>query len=208
MMPARQIVLATTNMGKIRELAEPLSALGIEVVGLSAFPEIGEIEETGDTFAENALIKAEAVARHTGLVAVADDSGLCVEALHGHPGVKSARFADDMAALPGENRDQRNIRKLLGLMEDKKNRQAHFETCMAAFAPNGEKLVVSGQWPGQILQEPKGTNGFGYDPVFFDPALGKSAAQLDLAEKNAVSHRGRAVRALLEAWPGFAAKVF
>ncbi len=208
MMPARKIVLATTNAGKIRELAEPLSALGIEVLGLSDFTEIGEIEETGNTFAENALIKAAAVAKQIGLVAVADDSGLCVDALQGRPGVKSARFADDVAALPGENRDQRNIRKLLDLMKGKQDRKAHFETCMAAVAPNGEKLVVSGQWPGQILQKPRGANGFGYDPVFFDSALGKAAAELNLAEKNAVSHRGRAVRALLDAWPGVAARVY
>ena len=208
MMPARKIVLATTNAGKIRELAEPLSALGIEVLGLSDFTEIGEIEETGNTFAENALIKAAAVAKQIGLVAVADDSGLCVDALQGRLGVKSARFADDVAALPGENRDQRNIRKLLDLMKGKQDRKAQFETCMAAVAPNGEKLVVSWQWPGQILQNPRGANGFGYDPVFFDSALGKAAAELNLAEKNAVSHRGRAVRALLDAWPGFAARVY
>ncbi|MFG6375024.1 MAG: RdgB/HAM1 family non-canonical purine NTP pyrophosphatase, partial [Desulfovibrio sp.] len=182
-MPARKIVLATTNAGKIRELAEPLSALGIEVLGLSDFTEIGEIEETGNTFAENALIKAAAVAKQIGLVAVADDSGLCVDALQGRPGVKSARFADDVAALPGQNMDQRNIRKLLDLMKGKQDRKAHFETCMAAVAPNGEKLVVSGQWPGQILQNPRGANGFGYDPVFFDSALGKAAAELNLAEK-------------------------
>lgn len=208
MMVVRQIVLASTNPGKIRELAEPLATLGIEVLGLADFPEIGDIEETGATFAENALIKARAVAEHTGLVAVADDSGLCVDARQGAPGVKSARFADDMPFLPGENRDQRNIRKLLALMAETNDRQAHFETCMAAVAPTGEELVVTGQWPGQILRAPRGTNGFGYDPVFFDPALGKSAAELELAEKNAVSHRGRAVRALLEAWPGFAARIY
>ena len=110
---APRVVLATRNAGKIAELAGPLGAFGVSLVGLEAFPEIGEIEENGDTFEENALIKARAVASATGLVSVADDSGLMVEALGGAPGVYSARYADDWALLPGEDRDRRNIRKLL-----------------------------------------------------------------------------------------------
>lgn len=207
-MADKKIVLSTTNAGKIRELAKPLSALGIEVLGLFHFPEIGEIEETGSTFAENALIKARAVAAATGMAAVADDSGLIVDALSGQPGVKSARFADDLDFLPGENRDQRNIRKLLAMLGNDNNRNAHFETCIAAVSPGGQEIIVSGQWAGQILKQPRGSNGFGYDPVFWDPDLGKAAAELNLEEKDAVSHRGKAVRALLAAWPDFAKKVF
>lgn len=208
MMIDRKIVLSTTNAGKIRELATPLAVLGIEVLGLSDFPEIGEIEENGETFAENALIKARTVAAQTGLVAVADDSGLVVDALAGLPGVKSARFADDLEFLPGENHDQRNIRKLLAMLGNERKRNAHFETRMAAVSPNGAEIVVAGRWDGQILETPRGSNGFGYDPVFYDPVLKKAAAELDVAEKNAVSHRGKAVRALLAAWPDFANKAF
>jgi len=210
------IVLATRNRGKIAELSGMLadtaanSGLGgeIQVLGLDAFPEIGEIPEEGDSFEENALYKACQVSKATGLVAVADDSGLEVDALDGRPGVYSARYsADDPAAagLQGAERDAANneklLRELLGVAEQK--RTARFRCVMAACSPEGETLVRHGAWEGRIALAPEGDKGFGYDPVFIDPDSGTTAACLDPAQKNARSHRGKALRALLDAWPGF-----
>ena len=205
MTQATHIVLATGNAGKVRELAEPLAAFGVEVLGLDAFPQVGEIEENGSTFEENALIKARAVAAATGRVSVADDSGIMVDALAGAPGVHSARYADDWESLPGESRDARNIRKMLHEMVDiaPAKRGCRFVTCMAAVRPDGRELTVHGHWEGILLQMPLGDNGFGYDPIFFDPDLGRSAAQLSRDEKNARSHRGNALRALLARWADF-----
>ena len=171
----QRVVLATHNAGKVRELAGPLADFGVEVIGLEAFPQIEDIEETGTTFEENALIKARAVAGITGLISVADDSGLMVEALGGRPGVYSARYSDDWQSLPGESRDQRNIRKLLHELAD------------------------------VLLAAPRGENGFGNHPIFFDPLINKTAAQLSREEKNARSHRGNALRALLARWGAFMA---
>lgn len=201
----QRVALATRNAGKIAELAGPLAAFGFSLAGLDAFPEIGEIEENGATFEENALIKARAVAKATGLVSLADDSGLMVDALGGAPGVHSARYADDLDLLPCENRDQRNIRKLLAQMRHvpEAERGCRFVTVMAAVAPDGRELVARGEWQGRLLQSPRGSNGFGYDPVFFDAEIGRAAGELTRAEKTARSHRGRAVAALLRRWPGF-----
>ena len=200
-----RVVLATSNAGKIRELAEPLASFGMEVVGLDAFADLGDIEENGLTFEENALIKARTVCLYTGLITIADDSGLEVSALNGQPGVHSARYSDDWHTHDGETRDARNIRKLLHQMANvpEAQRQARFVTCMVAVKPDGQELVVHGTWEGKILTSPLGDNGFGYDPVFFDISLGKSAAQLTRDEKNARSHRGNALRALLHAWKDF-----
>ncbi len=208
-MKCDKVVLATTNAGKIAEFSGLLAGLGVEVAGLNDFPDLGEIAETGETFAENALIKARAVAKATGLVAIADDSGLMVDALAGAPGVRSARFSEDLDARPGESRDQRNIRKLLQVMRKVPGEQrgCHFVTVMAACAPDGEEITATGKWFGNVLEAPLGKNGFGYDPVFWDPQLGKTAAQLKKEEKNAVSHRSKAVAALIAMWPDFAAKL-
>ncbi len=205
MTQATRIVLATGNAGKVRELAGPLAAFGVEVLGLDAFPQVGEIEENGSSFEENALIKARAVTAATGLVSVADDSGIMVDALGGAPGVHSARYADDWESLPGESRDARNIRKMLHEMENipASKRACRFVTCMAAVRPDGKELTVHGYWEGLLLQSPLGENGFGYDPIFLDPDLGKSAAQLSRDEKNARSHRGNALRTLLDRWADF-----
>lgn len=199
------IVLATRNQGKIAELSQPFGELGYEVRGLGDFPSIGEVEETGNTFAENALLKARAVAAATGLIAIADDSGIVVDALGGAPGIYSARYGDDWEAIEGESRDARNIRKLLHAMRKVPDgqRQACFKTVIAASSPEGEYLLAEGEWPGIVIASPLGTDGFGYDPVFWDPRLGKTAAQLKKEEKNAVSHRGQAVNALIQAWPEF-----
>lgn len=204
-MPVDRIILASRNKGKIAELNNLMQPYGIAVTGLEDYPEIGEIAETGTTFAENALIKARIVAKATGHVAIADDSGIVVDALGGAPGVYSARYADDWESLPNESRDQRNMRKLLHAMRklDKPERGCHFETAIAAVSPCGKEVVAKGLWHGRIMQAPLGNNGFGYDPIFWDRELGKSAAQLSKAEKNAVSHRGKALRALMEQWQEF-----
>ena len=201
-----RVVLATHNQGKVRELAEPLAALGVELVGLDGFPQVGEIVEDGATFAENALIKAYTVAEATGLIAIADDSGLEVDALDGRPGIYSARYADSELPLEGETRDQRNNRKLLFELKDVpyERRQARFVCCMACVAPghyeDDETLVVQGTWEGRILNEPMGENGFGYDPVFLpeEYSLEKTFAELTHEQKNAISHRGEAMRKFAE----------
>lgn len=200
--PVTTIVLATRNAGKVRELNELLKDMDCQVLGLEAFPEIGEIEETGNSFEENALIKAETVARATGLIAIADDSGLEVDALNGAPGVYSARFSDT-PEHPAT--DASNIVKLLDLLKSipKEQRTARFTCIAAAVSPKGEKLTRQGSWEGSIALHPKGNNGFGYDPVFLAPEYGLHAAELTSAQKNAVSHRRKAFVALKQAWPEF-----
>jgi len=195
----KTLVLATRNSGKIKELEALLSGLGFAVLGLGDFPQVGEIEETGATFAENALLKAHAVALATGLVALADDSGLAVDALSGAPGVYSARYSGQGAT------DETNNLKLIDALKDvpEQRRGCRFVSVVAACAPNGAELLAEGRWEGQVLTTPRGAGGFGYDPLFLDLELGRSAAELAPAEKNARSHRGRALRALLESWPDF-----
>lgn len=195
----KTLVLATRNPGKVRELNALLSGLGFAVKGLDAFPRIGEIEETGTTFEENALIKARTVAAATGLAALADDSGLEVDALDGAPGVYSARYSDPDAT------DEKNNQKLLDALRTvpEERRGCRFVSVVAACAPGGAVLVAQGRWEGRVLPAPRGGGGFGYDPLFLDPELGMSAAELDPETKNARSHRGRALRALLAQWPDF-----
>lgn len=202
-MSGKRLVLATTNKGKIGELADLLKDSDLEVVGLDRFPELGEIEENGQTFEENALIKARTVAARTGCVALADDSGLCVDVLAGAPGIHSARYGADWDYLPGENRDQRNIRKLLHALRDipEGRRNCRFVTAMAAVHPDGRELTCRGEWEGKLLKEPCGENGFGYDPIFLDPELERTAAQLSREEKNGRSHRGKALKAMLQKLP-------
>ncbi|MBO4369601.1 MAG: RdgB/HAM1 family non-canonical purine NTP pyrophosphatase [Desulfovibrio sp.] len=201
----RIIVLATTNAGKIKELTGPMAAYGVTVKGLSDYPDLQNIEENGQTFAQNALIKARSVAKALNVIAVADDSGLEVDALHGRPGVHSARYADDWDFLPNETRDERNMRKLLWEMEGvpEAKRSCRFVTCMAAVRPDGREMTIEGHWEGRLLLAPLGHNGFGYDPLFFDPEIGTSAAMLSTEAKTARSHRGKALRALLERWNHF-----
>lgn len=205
-MDNKKIVLATHNAGKLRELSTLLGSRGFEVVGLNEFPGIYDIEETGSSFEENALIKAETIARLTGLISIADDSGLEVEALGGAPGIYSARYGDDWEKLKNESRDERNIRKLLNAMRGKRNRNCRFVTAIAAVRPDGVKMTRFGKWDGILLDKPAGNNGFGYDPVFFDPLLGKSAAELPPEIKNSHSHRNAALTALLSDWDSFLAQ--
>ena len=202
-----KVILASKNQHKLTELSAILSGLGFEIALESEYGLDIDVDETGTTFEENALIKARAVAGITGLISVADDSGLMVEALGGRPGVYSARYSDDWQSLPGESRDQRNIRKLLHELAavSEGRRACCFVSCMAAVKPDGGEMVVRGTWEGRLLAAPRGENGFGYDPIFFDPLINKTAAQLSREEKNARSHRGNALRALLARWGAFMA---
>ena len=189
------LVLASGNAGKLAELRE---LLGPEGFSLRAQSESGveDVEETGLTFVENALLKARHAARATGLPALADDSGLCVDALGGAPGLYSARYAG-----PGGNA-ARNIERLLRELDGvaDEDRGASFHCCIVLLrhADDPKPLVVEGDWRGRILRAPRGDGGFGYDPVFLDPASGLTAAELPAARKNAVSHRGQALAALRE----------
>lgn len=197
------LILATRNQGKVRELREPLARFGFDVQSLPEdFP---EVPETGSTFEENALIKAHAVADALGVPAVADDSGIEVDALGGAPGVYSARYSLDWPEVEGESTDQRNNRKLLAGLEGvpAEKRTARFRCCMAMVYPSSWKdrpadLVVSGAWEGSIAFALSGSNGFGYDPLFIDPASGRTGAELSREEKMARSHRGKALARLLE----------
>jgi XTP/dITP diphosphohydrolase len=189
-------VLATANRGKVEELSALLAEAGVDL-RVTAASELGVTAppETGATFVENALIKARHAARITGLPAIADDSGLVVAALGGAPGVRSARFAGERAD------DAANIAKLLeALAAPTLDRAAAFHCALVALRNPEEAapLIATGSWPGQIALEPRGGHGFGYDPVFFDPKLGRTAAELEAAEKNRVSHRGAALRRLVE----------
>ncbi len=201
----QKVILATTNAGKVRELANALEQYGLEVLGLDAFPNLEDVEETGSTFVENALLKARYVADATGLIAIADDSGLEVEALQGRPGVHSARYGSDWEFLPEESKDARNIRKLLHELKDipAPQRTARFMCAMAACKPQGKECTAVGQWQGVLLDTPRGANGFGYDPIFFDQDFQRSAAELSKEEKNSRSHRGNALRALMDMWADF-----
>jgi XTP/dITP diphosphohydrolase len=189
----RQVVVASGNPGKLAEIRELLRGTGVECVPQSALG-ITPAAETGASFRENALLKARQAARAAGLPAIADDSGLEVEALGGRPGVLSARYAGEGAT------DDENVERLLAELEAVRGveRRARFR-CVAVLvdAAGADPLVAEGEWQGVILTERRGSGGFGYDPVFFDPLLGKSAAELSADEKNRVSHRGRAVRELV-----------
>lgn len=190
---ARRWVLASHNRGKLAEFATLLAPLGVQLVGAAEL-DLKPPAEDGLSFVENALIKARAASQASGLPALADDSGLTVDALAGQPGVRSARYAGAKAT------DADNVSALLQALRDVEDsrRGARF-VCALALLRHGEDpepLLATGEWSGTILREPAGTGGFGYDPIFFDPEVGCSAAQLDPAEKNRRSHRGRALRAL------------
>ncbi|MFJ6216452.1 RdgB/HAM1 family non-canonical purine NTP pyrophosphatase [Streptomyces sp. NPDC092296] len=194
-MSNKRLVLATRNRHKVTELQAILSAAGLplELVGADAYPEIPDVPETGVTFAENALLKAHALAQGTGLPAVADDSGLCVDVLGGAPGIFSARWA----GRHGD--DKANLDLLLAQLSDiaAPHRGAHF-VCAAALAlPDGTERVVEGRLPGTLRTEPAGSGGFGYDPILQPDGETRTCAELTADEKNAISHRGHAFRALV-----------
>jgi XTP/dITP diphosphohydrolase len=181
------IVLATRNKGKVREFRELLKDFPVEIKSLSDFGPIPEVEEDGKTFDDNAYKKALFTAKVLGLPAIADDSGLVVEALGGAPGVISARYAGENAT------DRDNIDKLLSEMDGKENRRAAFECVISIAVPSGPALTYEGRCEGEITREPRGISGFGYDPVFFYPEYNKTFAEISSEEKNSVSHRGKAL---------------
>lgn len=187
-----KVIAATKNKGKIREMEEILSGLGIEIVSQQDMGIDVDVEETGDTFEKNALIKARAVAMISDSPVLADDSGICVDALGGAPGVYSARYAGDNAT------DMDKINKLLCEIGDNKNRNAKFVTAVAFIFPDGREITASGEVKGYITEKPAGTGGFGYDPIFFSEELEKTFAEATDEEKNSVSHRGRALKNLYE----------
>jgi len=182
----QKLVIATKNAGKAKEMAEVLSGLPYEIVSLADYPESPEVEETGSTFAENAIIKATAYAEFTGELTLADDSGLEVDALDGAPGVFSSRFAPS---------DPERNAKLLDLMRDVPDdrRTARFRCVIAIAEPGDGVHTCEGTIEGLIAREAKGANGFGYDPIFCIPSLAKHMAELTSTEKNAISHRGQAL---------------
>jgi XTP/dITP diphosphohydrolase len=187
------LVLASGNAGKLAELRTLLGGQGFVLRAQSEFG-VDDAEETGLSFVENALLKARHAARATGLPALADDSGLCVDALGGAPGLYSARYAgtDGDAARNIE----RLLRELEGVADDARGASFHCCIVLLRHAGDPRPLLVEGSWRGRILRAPRGAGGFGYDPVFLDPASGLTAAELPATEKNAVSHRGRALAAL------------
>jgi len=189
---AGRVVLATRNPGKIAELRRILAPYRIELVGLEAYPDLTDVVEEGATFADNARLKARVVAQQTGLVAVADDSGLTVDALNGMPGILSARWSgkhgDDVA----------NLELVLAQLADvpDSRRSAAFVCAAAAVSPEGREVVVEKSVSGTLLREPRGRNGFGYDPIFVPAGESRTTAEMPAEDKDAISHRGRAFRAL------------
>jgi XTP/dITP diphosphohydrolase len=197
----KKLVLASGNPGKLREFRQMLDPLGIEVVPQAALG-IAEVDEPHATFVENALAKARHASRHAAMPAFADDSGIRIAALGGEPGVHSARFAGPAPAGADGTRDDqdaRNNHKLIARLRGKSDRRAHYccVIVLVRHADDPEPLIAEGRWHGEIIDHPRGDNGFGYDPYFFLPALGRTAAELAPEEKNALSHRGQALAALI-----------
>ena len=194
-MNTHRIVLATGNVGKVRELQQLLADMDYEIVPQSEF-NTPEAVEDGLGFVENALIKARSASRHTGLPAIADDSGIAVDALDGAPGIYSARYAGKGAT------DEQNLNRLLENMQaiDEPDRTARF-ICLMVYVRHAEDptpLICQGSWEGRLLRSPQGENGFGYDPIFYVPEKDCTSAQLSSDEKNAMSHRGKAIRCLVD----------
>ncbi len=194
-----EIVLATNNRHKLREFQEILADRGITVVPLSNFPGYPQVEEDGRTFDENALKKAREIAAYTGRVTMADDSGLEVDFLDGAPGIFSARYAGEGSTDAVNN--QKLLRELAGV--DEESRGARFRCVIALVAPAGQERVVEGICRGRIAGELRGDSGFGYDPLFIDEHSGRTFAEMDAGQKNAISHRYRAIQALKAVLPDF-----
>lgn len=188
----KRIVLASNNAGKVREIHDLLASLDLDVIPHGALG-ITEADEPHHTFVENALAKARHAAQASGLPALADDSGICVAALDGEPGVHSAYYAGHPRS------DDANNRKLVAALADEADRRAHYYCVMVLVRrpDDPEPLIAEGRWHGEVVDTPRGSGGFGYDPYFLLPELGRTAAELSQAEKNAVSHRGKALRRLL-----------
>ena len=192
---SHKLVLATRNQGKITEFRRILDELApgqIELIGVDQFPDLVDVDETGSTFEENSLLKSRYTCNATGLPAIADDSGLCVDFLNGDPGIFSARWAGN------HGNDQANIERILEQLKDVPNnkRSAHFKCVASLVMPDGREQVAEGRFEGHILHAPVGDNGFGYDPIFQPLGLSISSAQMSAQEKDLVSHRGKSLRAL------------
>jgi len=192
---SHKLVLATRNQGKItefRRILEELAPGQIELIGVDQFPDLVDVDETGATFEENSLLKARYTCQATGLPAIADDSGLCVDALNGDPGIFSARWA----GVHGN--DQANLEKVLAQLKDvpDEKRTAYFICVASLVLPDGREQVAEGRFEGRILHAPVGTNGFGYDPIFQPLGLSISSAQMSAQEKDVVSHRGKSLRSI------------
>jgi XTP/dITP diphosphohydrolase len=198
-LPFQKLVVASGNKGKIREIAHILSPLNIDIIPQSDL-NVPECEEPFCTFIENALAKARHASRHTGLPALADDSGLCVDALQGRPGVLSARYAGKTAPNSLLTQDERNNDKLLHDMERIAERHAHFYSVLVLVRhpEDPQPVIAEGLWQGEILREFRGSEGFGYDPLFLDAKTGKTVAELPLEIKSRISHRGQAMAKLLQ----------
>ena len=193
----KKLIIATSNPGKLREFREMLGGVGYEIVPQGELG-IGDAEEPHGTFVENALAKARHASRLSKMPAFADDSGICVAALGGAPGVRSARYADGPAA-GRDAQDALNNAKLLAALAHATDRRAHYYCVivLVRHADDPEPLIAEGRWHGEVAREPRGANGFGYDPYFLVPAFGRTAAELSPEEKNAVSHRGHALKQLV-----------
>ena len=192
---SHKLVLATRNQGKItefRRILEEFAPGQIDLIGVDKFPDLVDVEETGTSFEENSLLKARYTSQATGLPAIADDSGLCVDALNGDPGIFSARWA----GVHGN--DQANLEKVLDQLKDvpDQKRTAHFKCVASLVLPDGREQVAEGRFEGHILHAPVGGNGFGYDPIFQPLGLSISSAQMSAQEKDLVSHRGKSLRAI------------
>lgn len=192
---SHKLVLATRNQGKIvefRRILEELAPGAIELIGVDQFPDLVDVDETGTTFEENSLLKARYTTQMTGLPAIADDSGLCIDALNGAPGIYSARWAGE------HGNDLANVEKVLDQMKDidDKNRSAHFMCVASLVLPDGREQVAEGRFDGHVLHKPVGDNGFGYDPIFQPLGMEISSAQMSAEDKDLVSHRGKSLRAL------------
>ena len=192
---SHKLVLATRNQGKITEFRRILDALApgaIELIGVDQFPDLVDVEETGSTFEENSLLKARYTSHATGLPAIADDSGLCVDALNGDPGIFSARWAGE------HGNDRANLEKVLDQLKDVPHdkRTAHFMCVASLVLPDGRQQVAEGRFDGHILNAPIGENGFGYDPIFQPLGMSISSAQMSAEEKDLMSHRGKSLRSL------------
>ena len=190
----KKLVLASNNAGKLREFQHMLAPLGIEVLTQAELG-ISEAEEPHGTFIENALAKARHVSRLSGLPALADDSGICVDALRGAPGVYSARYAGD-----NPKSDQRNNEKLLRDMQDVADRRAHYYCVLVLMrdADDPQPIIAEGEWHGEIAKSERGSGGFGYDPLFWLPEMGQTSAELSPEAKHAISHRGKAMKVLMQ----------
>lgn len=198
-MTEKTLLIATRNEGKSKEFKKLFADFGYQIKNLNDFPDLPEIEETGMSFEENARLKAQTISKLTGEVVIGDDSGLCVDILGGLPGIWSHRFAGP------DPTDEENIAKLLHELASTEitpeKRTAHFHTTLVAAAPDKESLVVEADWNGSIAIEPKGEEGFGYDPIFLVGASGMTAAQFSEEDKNLYSHRGQALQKLMNALP-------